>query len=194
VKISSSGTKQWDKRFGGSGNDDLRTLHQLPGGEYILIGNSQSGISGDRTQASQGAFDYWVVKINSTGTKVWDKRFGGSGDDFVEASILNSDGSLLLGGRSASGLSGDKSQASQGSRDFWVIKINSSGTKVWDKRFGGTGNDDAYSLVATSDGGYLLGGLSTSGLGGDKSQRFLGSKDQLNRYQAMGQTLWRQPD
>ncbi|QHT69978.1 S8 family serine peptidase [Rhodocytophaga rosea] len=176
VKISSTGAKQWDKRFGGSANDDLHTLHQLSSGEYMLTGYSASGISGDKSQASQGLTDYWVIKINSTGGKVWDKRFGGSGDDFVEASVVNSDGSIVLAGRSASGLSGDKSQASQGGRDFWVIKINSTGGKVWDKRFGGTGNEDANAMVAVSDG-YLIGGISTSGVSGDKSQTSQGGQD-----------------
>ncbi|QHT66359.1 S8 family serine peptidase [Rhodocytophaga rosea] len=177
VKISSTGTKQWDKRYGGSGNDDLRTLHQLSTGEYLLAGYSQSGISGDKSQSSQGATDYWVVKINATGGKIWDKRFGGSGDDWLEASVVNSDGSILLAGRSASGLSGDKSQNSQGGRDFWVVKINSGGGKVWDKRFGGTGNEDASGMVATSDGGFLLGGLSTSGISGDKRESSQGGSD-----------------
>jgi hypothetical protein len=190
VKISSTGSKQWDKRFGGSGNDDLRTLHQLSTGEYILTGYSQSGISGDKSQASQGLTDYWVIKINSTGGKVWDKRFGGSGEDFVEASVVNSDGSIVLAGRSASGVSGDKSQASQGGRDFWVVKINSSGTKVWDKRFGGTGNEDAYGMAAVSDG-YLIGGLSTSGISGDKTQASQGGSDfWVIKINLSGTKLW----
>ncbi|QHT70250.1 T9SS type A sorting domain-containing protein [Rhodocytophaga rosea] len=174
----------------GSGNDDLRTLHQLSTGEYILTGYSQSGISGDKSQASQGATDYWVIKISSTGGKIWDKRFGGSGDDWVEASVVNSDGSIVLAGRSASGVSGDKSQASQGGRDFWVIKINSTGSKVWDKRFGGTGNEDANAMVATSDG-YLIGGLSTSGISGDKSQSSQGGSDfWIIKINLSGTKLW----
>ncbi|QHT70247.1 S8 family serine peptidase [Rhodocytophaga rosea] len=191
VKITSTGTKQWDKRFGGSGNDDLRTLYQLSTGEYILSGNSLSGISGDKSQASQGATDYWVIKISSTGGKIWDKRFGGSGDDWVEASVVNSDGSIVLAGRSASGLSGDKSQASQGGRDFWVIKINSTGGKVWDKRFGGSGNEDAYAMATTGDGGFLIGGLSTSGVSGDKSQASQGGQDfWVIRLNSTGGKVW----
>ncbi len=191
VKISATGSKQWDKRFGGSGHDDLRTLHQLPTGEYILSGHSASGTGGDKSQASRGANDYWVVKINASGTKLWDKRFGGSSDDWLETSVLNSDGSLLLGGRSVSGLSGDKSQASRGGKDYWVVKISSAGSKVWDKRFGGTGHDEQFAMIATTDGNYLLGGLSSSELSGDKSQGLQGANDfWIVKISTAGSKLW----
>jgi uncharacterized membrane protein len=70
--------KQWDARFGGSSDDELRSLQQTADGGYILGGYSFSGISGDKTQASQGDYDYWIVKTDSVGVKQWDARFGGS--------------------------------------------------------------------------------------------------------------------
>jgi hypothetical protein len=191
VKVSSTGSKQWDKRFGGSNHEDLRSLRQLSTGEYLLFGSSLSGAGGDKSQASQGANDYWVVKISSSGTKLWDKRFGGSGDDLLETSLLNADGSLLLGGRSASGLSGDKSQASQGGKDYWVVKISATGSKLWDRRFGGSGNDDQFTMLTTSDGNYLLGGFSASGISGDKSQSSQGGSDfWIVKINSSGSKLW----
>ncbi|PSR53062.1 hypothetical protein AHMF7605_05740 [Adhaeribacter arboris] len=177
VKINANGVKQWDKRFGGTGEDDLRALVQLPSGDYMLAGYSASGTSGDKTEASRGGSDYWVVKINSAGTKLWDKRFGGSGEDWLEATLLNTDGSMLLGGRSASGQNGDKSQASRGGRDYWLVKINANGVKQWDKRYGGSGDDDLQALTRTSEGNYLLGGTSASAANGDKSQGSRGEND-----------------
>ena len=67
----------------------------------------------------------------------WNKRFGGSGADLLSMLIKTSDGGYLLGGHSTSGLSGDRSQASQGAQDYWVVKTDASGNKQWDKRFGG---------------------------------------------------------
>ncbi len=177
VKISSSGAKEWDARFGGSGNDDLISLQQTSDGGYILGGVSQSGISGDKTQASQGSDDYWVVKINSSGAKEWDVRFGGSGDDYLRSLQQTTDGGYILGGHSFSGISGDKTQASQGGTDYWVVKINSNGVKQWDARFGGSSNDFLGSLQQTTDGGYILGGSSASGTSGDKTQASQGSDD-----------------
>ena len=54
--------KQWDARFGGSSGDYFSSLQQTADGGYILGGSSSSGISGDKTQASQGYYDYWIVK------------------------------------------------------------------------------------------------------------------------------------
>ena len=60
--------KQWDARFGGSDGDGLYSLQQTADGGYILGGSSSSGISGDKTQASQGDNDYWIVKTDAGAT------------------------------------------------------------------------------------------------------------------------------
>ncbi|MEO5673181.1 MAG: T9SS type A sorting domain-containing protein, partial [Chitinophagales bacterium] len=78
VKTDAGGVKQWDARFGGSDNDALFSLQQTANGEYILGGSSYSGISGDKTQASQGYFDYWIVKTDAdvaTGTMLANEDF-----------------------------------------------------------------------------------------------------------------------
>jgi hypothetical protein len=95
--------KQWDYRFGGTGNDDLYSLQQTSDGGYILGGRSYSGISGDKTQPSWGGWDYWIVKIDSFGVKQWDKRFGGTGDDELFSLQQTTDGGYILGGSSLSG-------------------------------------------------------------------------------------------
>ncbi|MBK8415239.1 MAG: hypothetical protein IPL22_12570 [Bacteroidetes bacterium] len=82
VKTDASGNKQWDKRFGGTSFDILNSVNQTPDGGYLLAGSSFSGISGDKTQVNQGAWDYWLVKTNASGVKQWDRRFGGLEDDF----------------------------------------------------------------------------------------------------------------
>ncbi|PSR53061.1 hypothetical protein AHMF7605_05735 [Adhaeribacter arboris] len=191
VKVNANGVKQWDKRFGGTLDDDLRALIQLSNGDYILAGHSLSGDNGDKTVENWGATDYWVVKISSTGNKIWDKRYGGTGDDWLEAAVLNTDGSLLLGGRSTSGQNGDKTQPSRGGRDYWVIKINANGAKQWDKRFGGSLNDDLQTLIRTSDGNYLVGGTSGSYASGDHSQTNQGGTDYwLVKMNSSGTKLW----
>jgi hypothetical protein len=170
VKTDSLGLKQWDKDFGGTGIDDLYALKQTIDGGYILGGASLSPSGGDKTQPSQGASDYWIVKIDSLGNKLWDKDFGGSDVDELYSIQETSDGGYILGGYSYSGMGGDKSQPSQGDMDYWIIKIDSLGNKQWDKDFGGTGPDVLYSLQQTYDKGYILSGGSNSGVGGDKTE------------------------
>ena len=69
VQAQTVPAKLWDKTIGGSDSDNLSLLKQTSDGGYILAANSSSGISGDKTQASKGLSDYWVVKIDSSGNK-----------------------------------------------------------------------------------------------------------------------------
>ncbi|GAB4055641.1 hypothetical protein GCM10028810_68560 [Spirosoma litoris] len=191
IKIDANGNKLWDKRFGGNDADVLNGIVKTSDGGYLLAGYSYSGQSGDKSQPSQGNNDYWVVKIDANGNKLWDKRFGGTDDDYLFSTIATSDGGYLLGGTSSSGQNGDKSQSSQGNIDYWVIKIDANGNKVWDKRFGGTDYDYLFSLTAGLDGGYLLGGRSSSGQNGDKSQPSQGSYDYwVVKIDANGNKVW----
>ena len=62
-----------------------------------------------------------------------------------------------------------KIRTNQGILDYWIVKTDANGIKQWDKTFGGSGRDDLHSLQQTTDGGYILGGFSVSGISGDKS-------------------------
>src|SRR5687767_9230938 len=95
--------------------------------------------------------------------KQWDKTFGGSGQDILRTSQQTADGGFILGGWSQSGASGDKTQNHYGLHDYWVVKTNASGVKVWDQTFGGPIMDQLWFLQQTADGGYILGGHSSSG-------------------------------
>src|SRR5688572_2322745 len=192
VKLDANGNKLWDKTIGGNnGNDILHTVQQTPDGGYILGGESQSGIGGHKSQASRGAFDYWVVKLDASGNKLWDKAFGGSTPDQLQTLQQTSDGGYILGGYSSSPISGEKSQACQGNSDYWVVKIDAIGNKMWDKTFGGNNIDWLYSVQQTSDGGYILGGTSQSPISGHKSQASQGNFDYwLVKLDASGNKMW----
>ncbi|RDC64221.1 T9SS type A sorting domain-containing protein [Adhaeribacter pallidiroseus] len=177
VKSDKNGQKIWDKRFGGTGNDYLNRLIQTQDGGYLLAGSSFSGKEGDKTEASRGSRDYWIVKTDKNGTKQWDKTFGGTGQDELIKVIQLASGEYILGGYSNSPISGDKSQASRGGRDYWVVKISKTGTKVWDKRYGGAATEELGSFILTADGGLLLGGTSDSNTGGDKKENSRGYSD-----------------
>ena len=177
VKISASGSKQWDRRFGGSGPEELAALIQSRDGGYLVACNSASGAGGDRTQSSRGDVDYWIIKTDSAGRKQWDKRFGGADRDMCADAIQTRDGGYLLAGHSMSGAGGDKTQGSRGGEDYWIVKLDPAGRKQWDRRFGGPADDYLFSVVQTLDGGYLMGGYSRSGAGGDKTAAPLGGDD-----------------
>jgi len=151
VKTDSNGNKEWDKTFGGIGQDSAESVQQTTDGGYILVGWTYS--------YGAGSYDFWLVKADSNGNKEWDKTFGGTRCDMAYSVQQTTDGGYILAGWTESYGTGD--------RDFWLVKTDSNGNKEWDKTFGGTDEDLAYSVQQTTDGGYILAGYTRSyGAGG----------------------------
>ncbi|WP_161597203.1 CBM96 family carbohydrate-binding protein [Dyadobacter flavalbus] len=191
IKISATGIKQWDKTIRSTGWDRLTYVDQTVDGGYLVGGYSYSNAGGDKSANSKGGFDYWVVKLDSKGSKLWDKTYGGnSNEEFVQIQRAKG-GGYILAGRSTSIVSGDKSATPYGYEDFWAIKINSDGEKQWDKAFGGTGPEYVTTLAQTADGGYLISGQSFSEVSGNKTDAPKSSGDYwVVKIDANGNKIW----
>ncbi|QHL86617.1 T9SS type A sorting domain-containing protein [Nibribacter ruber] len=184
-------TKEWDKTYGGAENDELEIVRHTSDGGYIMGGTSYSGISGDKTKASRGGADFWVVKVDAAGAIEWNKVYGGDGDDRLAAMEPTNDGGYILGGYSISGKNGNKSDPSRGGYDYWVVKINAKGKVQWDQTVGGSSSDLLSDLIQTSDGGYLLGGESISAVSGDKTEASRGGYDYwIIKLSSKGKQQW----
>jgi hypothetical protein len=191
VKLNSSGQKVWDKTIGGNNYDNPFAMVATTDGGFVIAGNSNSGISGDKTEDVRGFYDYWVVKLNSSGQKVWDKTIGGSNYDYAYAITASFDGGFVVAGYSNSGISGDKTEDVKGFDDYWIVKLNSSGQKVWDKTIGGSNYDNVYAITASSDGGFIVAGYSNSGISGDKTEDVKGFYDYwIVKLNSSGQVVW----
>ena len=177
VKLNSSGLIEWQNTIGGSSDDYLECVQQTSDGGYILGGYSNSNISGDKTENSVGSFDYWVIKLNSSGSIIWQNTIGGALEDKLHSIQQTSDGGYILGGESKSDITGDKTENNFGSSDYWVIKINSTGGIVWQNDIGSFSDEYLNSVKQTSDGGYILAGYTNSGIAGDKTENSLGGTD-----------------
>jgi hypothetical protein len=180
VKLSASGTLQWENTIGGTLNDFALCMDQTSDGGYILGGVSESNISGDKTENSMGDDDYWVIKLDSSGAIQWQNTIGGSNADNLNSIQQTSAGGYILGGSSISDVSGDKTEnthGNQGVPDYWIVKLNSSGSIQWQNTIGGNNYDFLISIQQTFDGGYILGGISFSNISGDKTENCLGSDD-----------------
>lgn len=175
VKLSAGGMVKWNRTYGGSSMDALSAIVATNDGGFLLAGESASPTSGDKTQPNIfGSWDYWVIKIDANGVKQWDKTIGSRSDDRLTSAVATADGGFLLGGYSGTeGGGGDKTQTGRGNYDYWVVKIDANGAKQWDKVFGGSGEDKLVGLVASPDGGFLLGGSSNSPVSGDVSKAAL---------------------
>ncbi len=191
VKTDALGNIEWDKRYGGTSSDDLRSIYQTNDGGYLLAGRSLSGIGGHKTEANYGTGDWWIIKIDATGTLEWEKSYGGSGDEYFVGVVQTTDGGYLLTGDSNSGISGDKTMVSKGFTDYWIIKTDASGNVLWDKSYGGNSIDILYNMIPTSDNGFMLAGISWSSATGDKTQPCWGMNDYwLVKIDAVGNLEW----
>jgi len=145
-KLNSSGNKVWFKHYGGTLTDTATSIQQTSDGGYIVAGYT--------TSYTYGGDDIAVYKLNSSGNKVWYKHYGGTYDDFGYSAEQTSDGGYIITGYTVS--------FSYGSHDFAIYKLNSSGSKVWFKHYGGTNSDKGRSIQQTSDGGYIVAGYTKS--------------------------------
>ena len=152
VKLDVLGSISWQKSFGGSGSDIANSIVQTTDGGYIIAGYTASG-DGDVTQldANGGA---WVMKIDASGNKLWDKTFGGNFDDYAYSIIQTADGGYAFAGYTSS--TNGAFSSNHGQRDFWIVRLNESGTMLWQKCYGGASSDTAYSIVETLDGGFAV--------------------------------------
>ena len=191
LRLDQDGNVLWDRSFGGDGPDELSSLQETSDGGFILGGSSRSGISGNKSSPAVSGWDYWLVRLDQDGNKLWDKAFDHvGGDDHCNSLQQTSDGGFILGGSSAAP---PDPLGSTFAPDFWVLRLDSNGEKLWDRPFGGSGDDTLYSLSQTRDGGFILGGTSDSGMDGSKTTSNLGGHDfWVLRLDPEGKELWEQ--
>lgn len=150
VKIDASGNKLTDFAYGGSGNDRLASITKINENLFLIFGTSSSGISGNKTIGNNnGSADYWAVWIDANGVIQKQKVYGGSGDEQAVKALLLENNEVLFAGNSNSGIGSDKSQSNRGENDFWVLKTDSDGVKIWDKTLGGNKNEELVTANST---------------------------------------------
>jgi hypothetical protein len=178
IKIDNDGNPIWDNVYGGTGVDAFRSILPHSDGGFILAGYSNSPISAQKSAENKGASDFWVVKIDATGVLLWDSTYGGSGNDNLSSTVSNKSGGFFLSGISASGISGNKTIATFGNFDYWVVEINADGIKINEYNFGSASNAETQrGLHATSEGGFLIGGNTSAGISGNKTEPAIGNAD-----------------
>lgn len=177
LKLDKNGTILSQYQVGGSGNDNTIGFATNANKDLYMASISQSGISGDKTEDGYGGSDYWVLKVDSTGSVVWQNTVGGSSNDVVYTIEANAAGNCIVTGRSGSNMSGEKSENSLGSFDYWVMKFDNTGALLWENTVGGSGLDDSRSIVLNDDGSCIVSGTSNSPISGDKNEASFGFVD-----------------
>lgn len=179
IQMSHSQDILWEKSFGGRHADYLADVQPTSDYGYILGGSSLSKKSGSKSQEGTGDLDYLIWKMDESGNTDWQKSFGGSGSDLLKVIENTADGGFILGGISNSPIGFDKKEEARGGNDYWVIKLDAKGNELWQRVFGGKGEENLTSIIATKDGGYLIGGSSSSSL--EENDKLLGRKKENSR-------------
>ncbi len=183
--------RKWDARFGGTKEEGVFKIIRLPDGGYAMGGFTESGQDGDKTSPQKGNGDYYIVRTDSVGNKLWDKSYGGSGYEIMWGMCLANDGGILLAGHSGSGAGGDKTDVGRGGLDYWVVRLDSVGNKLWDRTYGGSSDETLGEARPCRDGGFILTGFSASNASGDKSEDNGGAENGwVVRIDSIGNIMW----
>lgn len=158
VCLDQNGTFLWQKCYGGSLFDEAKTMIETQDGGIVLAGFSES--SNDDVLVNKGIRDAWILKIDTVGNLLWQTALGGSGMETMHSIVEKSNGGYMAVGYSEYA-DGDVS-FNHGYFDAWVISLDAQGNKIWEKSYGGTGEEMAQSLKQTQDGGFLIAGKSSS--------------------------------
>lgn len=167
VKMDSIGNLEWQKSFGGNRDEyAYNAIHTNDGG-YLIVGSTNS-IDGDiknPKDISSYKSDYWILKIDSKGDLEWEKSYGGEAEDAARSIVQTSEGGYIVAGYSQSkgyDISNPAEYTDSLTFDYWITKLDANGELVWEKSYGGSKNDVAYSIKQTFDGGYIVAGSSNS--------------------------------
>ncbi|HMH20137.1 MAG TPA: gliding motility-associated C-terminal domain-containing protein [Puia sp.] len=194
IKLKPNGDTEWQKLLGGSQNEYAISLSPTADGGYMIGGQTNSPDGGDVTGHHGGVstFDWWVIKVDATGNLIWQKTLGGSADDQCFAVKATPDGGCIAVGNTASS-DGDVVGNHGGVFDVWVVKFSSTGVVEWKKAMGGSGSDQAWSVQLTTDGAYILAGVSSSNDGdvsGNHQQVGAFSDFWVVKFSTTGNIIW----
>lgn len=169
MHLDHKGRFVWERTYGGDKDDIIRDALELPDGNFILIGETESFDS----TTNKGAFDAWVIRVDNVGNAIWQKHYGGSNIDFV--SRLTQDPLTkdihIFGGTASS--DGDI-QNKKGSTDIWLLTIDEQGEIKNNLSFGGNSIDEPKDMILDSKGNLIL---------ASTTQSEDGSINNLNRYE-----------
>jgi hypothetical protein len=186
IKLSENGDLQWSKYFGGSFTDAPFGVVETEDQNFIIAGSSDS--ADVDISKNNGSYDFWVLKITSEGSLLWERSFGGSEIDEGRAITSTNDGNFIIVGDTRSA---DKDVSNNhGAADVWIIKMNTDGNLIWEKTIGGSSFDVARSVTKTQDNGFIISGSSRSLDDGFTNQ---GQNDALLlKIDSEGNLIWKQ--
>jgi hypothetical protein len=171
VKLDKNGNVQWERNFGGSEDDHIRTMALTDSG-YIIGGESRSGTSGNKSAKLEEGTDLWVLALDEDGNEQWQRSYNFRNRDVLmslneikEQREKNKEGTkgFLIGGYTQA-----EGRVQKNDETFWMLYIDRNGKEVWRKYVEGRDKkkeERLTSALLNRDGSYILAGTSAEELG-----------------------------
>lgn len=172
IKLSKDGKVEWEKNFGGKGDDHIRTLAFTSTG-YLIGGESRSDRSGNKSVGIEEGTDLWLISINEKGEEIWQKSYNFKNRDVlmgmnvisnpsVNNQQLSTKGILLGGYTQAEG------RIESDEETFWMLYLDQNGNEQWRKHVKGESRkreERLSDIKLNRDGSIILAGTSAEELG-----------------------------
>jgi hypothetical protein len=149
VKTNGQGDTLWTRTYGGSGTDRAFSVQQTADGGYVSVGWTNSFDAGPPPYEA-----IYLVRTDGQGDTLWTRTYGGNRGDDAYSVQQTADGGFIIAGSSYS--------FGAGWYDFYLVRTNSEGDTLWTRTYGGDDRDVALSIQQTSDGGYVMAGITSS--------------------------------
>ena len=168
--------KEWSKFFGTSNLDQCTGIKKSLDGSAIIIGYTPAAAH----ETFKGGRDFYSVKLSSSGETELEHCFGGYNQENAYDIAVLKDGNFVAGGYR---------YVVNRKNDIWLIKFDTAGTEVWNQYYGGTNDEQANSIIETSDSSIVFAGY-TQSAGGDIWGHIGGNDFWVVKINALGDTLW----
>ncbi|PTT77493.1 MULTISPECIES: T9SS type A sorting domain-containing protein [unclassified Chryseobacterium] len=171
VKLSKDGKVEWEKNFGGKGDDHIRTLALTSTG-YLIGGESRSERSGNKSVGIEEGTDLWLISIDERGEEIWQKSYSFKNRDVLMGMCVIAGKQEDGGGKSKGILLGGYTQAEgrieNDDETFWMLYLDQNGNEQWRKHVKGESRkkeERLSDIKLNRDGSIVLAGTSAEELG-----------------------------
>ena len=139
-RLDSEGNLEWQRTYGGWGNDHAHNIQETDDGGYIVIGCTSS--------YGAGYNDIWILKLAANGDVEWQHAYGGNSYDYGYFIHQISDGGYIVAGESFASIADQYS-------DGLILKLGANGDIEWQRAYGSLWGDFIRNVLPTADGGYI---------------------------------------
>ncbi len=168
VKLDKTGKVEWEKNFGGKGDDHIRTLALTSNG-FIIGGESRSERSGNKTVGIEEGTDLWLIALNERGDEQWQKSYNFKNRDILMGmSVLHSADDKSSKGILLGGYTQAEGRIQNDDETFWMLYLDQNGIEQWRKHVKGESRqkeERLSDLKLNRDGSIVLAGTSAEELG-----------------------------